>query len=375
MKKTLKKLFGYIPSPIRCSSSEEIAKTFGGVFSSTQKDSIYCQFHFILNEKTRDLFIKKFSKTQYAPDFCATIPMALLYGHGAVISPDGINLARDVTPDFGADSSSHWIIKNGDMLKPPKYIKGKTLVAIHNVSRTYYHWLFEELPRLLSQDLNNYEFVLTSGLSVAQNEVLNHFKNNFRNKTRFYSPKGYETFRCEKLVVPSLPDRCKGEDFFDENRPSFKTCQQLREFAFSIINKSKNNFYEKIYITRKNAKSRQLLNENEILEILKEQGFVIIELENSGFCEQVQLFRNAKCIVAPHGSGLANLVFCDPGTTVVEIFHKSYIKPMYAFISMHQNLDYRPLISDDPIANVPGFDSSFSIDPRYILAELKTAIF
>ena len=55
------------------------------------------------------------------------------------------------------------------MLKPPKYIRGKTLVAIHNVSRYYYHWLFEELPRLLSQDLNNYKFVLTSG-PLAKNQ-------------------------------------------------------------------------------------------------------------------------------------------------------------------------------------------------------------
>ena len=375
MKKTLKKLFGYIPSPIRCSSSEEIAKKFGGVFSSTQKDSIYCQFHFILNEKIRDIFVKNFSKTQYSTDFHVTIPMALVYGHGAVISPYGINLARDVTPDFGTDSSSHWIIKKGDMLKPPKYIRGKTLVAIHNVSRYYYHWLFEELPRLLSQDLNNYKFVLTSGLSVAQNEILNHFKNKYKKNIRFYSPKGYETFRCEKLVVPSLPDRCKGEDFFDENRPSFKTCQQLREFAFSITSDSKKNVYDKIYISRKNATTRKLLNENEIIEMLKEKGFATMNLEKYGFCQQVQLFKNAKCIVAPHGSGLTNLVFCEPRTTVIEIFHKSYIKPMYAFISMHLNLDYRPLISDDPNANVPGLDSSFSIDPKYILAELKTAIF
>jgi hypothetical protein len=33
---------------------------------------------------------------------------------------------------------------------------------------------------------------------------------------------------------------------------------------------------------------------------------------------------------------------------VVEIFHSSYIKPMYAFIASHLKLDYRPIISNLP---------------------------
>lgn len=33
---------------------------------------------------------------------------------------------------------------------------------------------------------------------------------------------------------------------------------------------------------------------------------------------------------------------------MVEIFHSSYIKPMYAFIASHLKLDYRPIISNLP---------------------------
>jgi capsular polysaccharide biosynthesis protein len=44
--------------------------------------------------------------------------------------------------------------------------------------------------------------------------------------------------------------------------------------------------------------------------------------------EQIALFQDAECVVAPHGAGLANLVFA-PETAVVELFAADYIVPHY----------------------------------------------
>jgi capsular polysaccharide biosynthesis protein len=51
-------------------------------------------------------------------------------------------------------------------------------------------------------------------------------------------------------------------------------------------------------------------------------GIVIDVIDPSimTFDEQASAFASAGLIVAPHGSGLANLVFCSPGTRVVELY-------------------------------------------------------
>ena len=45
----------------------------------------------------------------------------------------------------------------------------------------------------------------------------------------------------------------------------------------------------------------------------------IVELENKSVREQVNIFWNAKLVIAVHGAGMANLVSCRPGTHVVEV--------------------------------------------------------
>ncbi|MDT9338046.1 glycosyltransferase 61 family protein, partial [Trichodesmium erythraeum 21-75] len=42
---------------------------------------------------------------------------------------------------------------------------------------------------------------------------------------------------------------------------------------------------------------------------------------------------------APHGAGLTNIVFCNPGTKVVELF-SSHVKPYYWSLCNCCNLEY-----------------------------------
>jgi hypothetical protein len=74
---------------------------------------------------------------------------------------------------------------------------------------------------------------------------------------------------------------------------------------------------------------RSIANHSEIsddLRILVETGMLEgiktmrnVKLEGMPFHEQIQLFASAKLIVGQHGAGLSNIVFCKPGTHVVEI--------------------------------------------------------
>ena len=63
-------------------------------------------------------------------------------------------------------------------------------------------------------------------------------------------------------------------------------------------------------------------------------GFRIVEAGRLDFAGQIELFAAADIIIGAHGAGLANMVFCAPGTTVIE-----YMAPRYVFGCWHNLAD------------------------------------
>ncbi|EMA29182.1 capsular polysaccharide biosynthesis protein-like protein [Halobiforma lacisalsi AJ5] len=80
------------------------------------------------------------------------------------------------------------------------------------------------------------------------------------------------------------------------------------------------------------------------MESLSELGFESYSLTDLSFAEQVRLFFEAEAVVAPHGAGLANLVFADD-CSVLELFGEK-IKPTYRMLSAALDLDYEFLRCD-----------------------------
>ncbi len=76
---------------------------------------------------------------------------------------------------------------------------------------------------------------------------------------------------------------------------------------------------DRIYISRKKALRRKIENESELEHHLAALGFAIICLEDFSVADQVNLFQNAKLVVAPHGAGLSHIVSARPGLKIFEI--------------------------------------------------------
>ncbi len=95
-----------------------------------------------------------------------------------------------------------------------------------------------------------------------------------------------------------------------------------------------------IYIDRRGAAARSLLNEAELIEGLRALGVVPIALERLAAREQIALFRNARLIVAPHGAGLANLSFARPGCQVVELQMDAYCNWCFHRLAALKGLTY-----------------------------------
>jgi len=104
------------------------------------------------------------------------------------------------------------------------------------------------------------------------------------------------------------------------------------------------NTGRKLYIVRRGR--RQVTNDAEVQDLLKHYDFEIIADVQRTVDEQIELFQSAAVIVSPHGGALTNLLWCAPGTRVLEFFYGAYTPLFFAYLCKVLELDYSYLIEE-----------------------------
>jgi capsular polysaccharide biosynthesis protein len=85
-------------------------------------------------------------------------------------------------------------------------------------------------------------------------------------------------------------------------------------------------------------------NEADVLALLEPLGFTCVDPGSLSVADQIRTFAEADVIVAAHGAALANLVFCSPGSAVVELFPAmSFVADYWKMASGVTGLEYRYL--------------------------------
>jgi hypothetical protein len=251
-----------------------------------------------------------------------------VYDAGIVLTPDGATVVRDLTRNFGyRGDGRHWL-QNYRWMGPPTPVEGRTAVVAVNLGKGYAHWLLEEFPRWLSLRAGDADNVIAHNRAPFIGEVcaLAGFEQRVVPATR------HRHWVCETLVIPPVVE--VGDA---------RTVATLNEFARGA-GVPASAWGEKLYITRENAARRRVGNESELWARLESRGFVKLRLEAMTWREQVAAFGAAKVVVAPHGAGLANVVFCREGTRVVEFFNRTYVNPCFEQWARAARLDYRAVV-------------------------------
>jgi capsular polysaccharide biosynthesis protein len=262
-----------------------------------------------------------------------------VFGPGVVISPDGRSIARDVSVDYGQPFDNHWLLRHKNLPRP-RFISGRSAVVATSGGSNYYHWLLDELPRLLTINTADIDTVIGHNLRLCARAALK--LSGFTGKV--LEPAADSYYRCDHLVVPTLVGKT--------GHPTPKAVNLVTRLTEPLFTKT-SSFGEYVYISRENATRRRVSNEEELWLNLQSKGFNKWMLEELSWEEQINLFRNARVIVAPHGAGLANLVFCRAGTKVIEFFNRSYLHWCFWQLASINNLDYRPIVplSSEPITH------------------------
>lgn len=196
-------------------------------------------------------------------------------------------------------------------------------------SRNYYHWFINHVPRLL--------WVRELGLLGSRVVLLNDRLTKFQRETlellqippaQWMEIGDDEGVLCPNLLVPTFLARTT------VTHPAVPSLLK-RALPPSILSSGR-----RIYISRRDASSRRLVNESAVERSLIAHGFEIVRLGEISLREQIDLFSGAQIVVGVHGAGLTNVLFCPKGARVVEIYtplHKVSSMRILSALCGHQH--------------------------------------
>lgn len=190
-----------------------------------------------------------------------------------------------------------------------------------------YHWMAYQLPAILILERQGRAFgkVLVSG---PAKEFHTHSLRSLGIADERVERIGRDTPRENTCRVQVCPP-ASGE--FDE---------LYRELGSRLTSSARGpGAGRNIYITRRDATKRLVANERELVQALRRRGFVVVCPGEIPWPEQVAVFREAECIVGPHGAAFTNILFSRPGCRLVELFPAE--ENVWYFQRMAENVGVR----------------------------------
>lgn len=191
--------------------------------------------------------------------------------------------------------------------------------CINELSDNFFHWFTEVIPKMIFA------------------------KNNAESNIIFYIPfplKEYQLLSLElcglrvveeKDVVTLFHKLKVVENIY--KYPGYYHPDLMQQTAQLIKNTFlSGNRNRKIYVTRKNAGRRKILNEDEIIKVLLKYGFEILDFDLIGFKQQLEISVNTSVMVSLHGAALTNMLFMEPGATIIEFLPKRILNDKCYFI-------------------------------------------
>lgn len=237
--------------------------------------------------------------------------------------------------------------------------RGHLVVISGAYSNNYFHWLFDTLPRLgkflsSSEDdclyLNQYRLFQRETLQLLDIPT-----------EKIISAEMNPHLKVDRLSVPSLPmpPLPAPPSVWRPPVVSEEACVFLRDWLSPAVSSDcETGSWRKIFVMRQG--SRAILNWTEMKNVLLSFGFRVVSLESMGVADQIRVFRAAEVIVGVHGAGLANLVFCVPGTLVVELMPTAWRMPYYWSLCKIIKLRYKAMDALS-VPNVSGDVSQSSL--------------
>lgn len=299
---------------------------------------------------------KEIVNSSYSAVYCLTGKVIQIHPYG------GIQVESNVLDlDFGSSE----FLRSSIHFNKRKIIYSKKCIVLwsHKWGGGYYDFLFYIYSKLL-------RIKEVIGEEEYQNSVVLYpiFGKEFEKE--FWELAGLE----ENKVLDVRRNIVEAEKYYFANNedwffPNIRDIQNLIKLPMSLSIK-KFPEYKRIYISRKNR--RKLLNEDEIVQVLQEYGFIIIEDETRTIKEQMEIYSSADVILGPHGASFSNILWCRPNTVLIELFSNQYYPPFFKYLANVLELKYYAIIENDVRVSDDAYSyKNFNISPKVLRSSLR----
>ena len=264
---------------------------------------------------------------------------------------------RDRTPwlSNGADG----LRIDADALAAAPFFDASYLIFYNGNLHNYYHWLAEGLLCLdvLSQTMapdSNLRIVLPQSMDIAA--VFDH-----RRTLDEVGLGGNQVLEVAEDLI-----RVREAIWVDSDLVQSMPAPYFKDFQRRVA-----NLYAARYAGLRGPRNRRLLigrrgptrmiaNLSQVEALLSGYGFQTVYLEGMSMADQILLFQSAEFIIGAHGAGLTNLLFCEPGTKVIEFMPVAEFRPFFWLIS--EKLELLHGVQFCPATEGHGFQAAIAVD-------------
>lgn len=273
------------------------------------------------------------------PTFIVKIPNGIVQGMQGLVLIDN----QCIDEMIWRDCPSFFMSAHKINSKNIKVISGKVAVITQPAYENYFHWIIEILARLsfIEKEGIMYDYLYVPQKSKFMRETLKMWG---VSEEKIIAPTSEDfAIQADEIILPSLVSNSNHgwTQFVNYIRPDL--VGYVKNKLFTEVQKQKIvNFSKRVFISRKDAPFRKVLNEDEVFAQFERYGFVRYELSKLSVVEQIMLFNQAEIIVSPQGTGLANSIFCNSDTKIIELF-QGLGDCTFWYISQIFNLNYMPI--------------------------------
>lgn len=241
--------------------------------------------------------------------------------HGATLTASG-HLIRELSREWNPQPDGHGRLQKPAWLPRIHHVEEAASITLeHNAN--YCHFLFEGLPRLHILErcgVGRNVPVYANAKKAFQRELLPLFG---VPPERLIAASEHPLLQAKRLWIPTYSGY--------QGKFSREAIDYLRAIILKKLEVESplRLASRKIYISRRDATSRRILNEAEIETRLQAIGFECLCLSDLPVLDQLRAFAEARVVVAAHGASLTNIAFSSVGTSMVEIFPEDFYFECY----------------------------------------------
>jgi hypothetical protein len=274
---------------------------------------------------------------------------------GVFNEPDYIGGLAAAAPPWLSHEAGRRFLDHALLARAP-VLRGPHAVFYNGGYHNYYHWLIDSLlPLTLMAPL------LPAGTTLLLPGTLAQFRDKPIGRLDYIE--ALTAFGFGDMPRAEIPGEiCQVEELYWPDRctiAEIPACvlQAARDRATAQLPPPAGP-RQRLFIHR--IGTRAIANARHIERLIDRLGFTPVLMEDFTATEQIALFRQAEMVVGTHGAALANLLFCPPGTPVIELSPDCEYRPFFNEMAAKLGLTHAvlPCPTDDG-----SFNGRLTVEP------------